>query len=135
MALIGTQSVLEASGYLREDDVWRVKAGANGRFVPDAPMASTVAVRLRDVAITGSKNLSILSLTSEYSGSISVERNGDDELVPSSAQYLAKFDLVSDGVVHSALTRGVIHLEGKPESILARFWRRGLAVLVRESGA
>lgn len=135
MALLGKPAQLEATGYLREDDVWRVQAGASGRFIPDASMASAVDVRLRDVAITSSKDLAILSLTSAYGGSIAVERNADDELVPNAAQYLAKFDLASNGLNHSALVRGVIHLDGKPESILARFWRRGLGVLVRESGA
>lgn len=135
MALIGQPPVLEAMGYVAEADIWRVSIGTGGRFIPDAALAAAMDVKLREIAVTSSANLGILSLTSLFGGAISVERNENDELVPTRAQYRAGFDVQTAQMQHGAVVRGIIHLQGKPESILARFWRRGLGVLVRESGA
>ena len=66
---------------------------------------------------------------------IAVERNSDGNLVPVRAQYQVRLDLLEPLQDHRTQSRGVIQLAGKPESLLARFWRRTLNVLIRESGA
>ncbi|MGI9408684.1 MAG: HlyD family efflux transporter periplasmic adaptor subunit [Hyphomicrobiaceae bacterium] len=135
LALIGEPQRLEATGYAAEEDVWRISSGTTGSFVPDAALAPAIDVRLRDIAVTGSPNLDVTSLASVFGGPIAVERNSDGNLVPVRAQYQVRLDLLEPLQDHRTESRGVIQLAGNPESLLARFWRRALNVLIRESGA
>ena len=135
LALVGVNGAVEASGYLSEDDIWRVEQGTSGHFISDSSLAAAVKVRLRDVAATSTSDLKIMSLASTFGGPISVELDSSKRLVPTSAQFPVKFAVASEVRGRAAIVRGVIHLDGRPESVLARMWRRTLNVLVRESGA
>ena len=135
LALIGKEPKLEATGYVAEDDLWRISPGDMGRFVPDSVLGAAIDVQLRNVSVAGQTELASLSLTSIYGGPISVERNADRQLVPTRAQYLAKLDVVGSVEDHRVIARGTVHLKGRPESFMAKFWRHSLNVLVRESGA
>ncbi|MGI9424840.1 MAG: biotin/lipoyl-binding protein [Hyphomicrobiaceae bacterium] len=135
LAIVGQTAVLEASGYVQEDDVWRVTVGSTGRFIPDTPLAPAINVELTEVAIASSTNLDMLSLTSTYGGPISVEPEADKTLVPTRAQYLAKLAITEPLAHHRSRVRGMVSIAGQPESLIARVWRRTLNVLVRESGA
>ncbi len=135
LALVGRGAHLEVIGFINEDDIWRVQTGRVGSFIPDSPLTAAIPVRLRDIAITGSSELDIPSLASVYGGPIAVEQNGEGKLIPSKGQYLAAMDVVRPPSFQGTVLRGMVHLEGSPESLLAKFWRRTLNVLVRESGA
>lgn len=135
LALIGKPSSFQITGFISENDIWRVEAGTKGQFVPDSPFDPATDVSVRDIAVSGVHDLNILSLASLYGGPISTKRDKQDRLVPSQAHYRVSLDpTASFGTGHTTV-RGIVHLEGRPESLLARVWRRSLTVLVRESGA
>ena len=135
LALIGKPSSFQITGFISEDDIGRIQEGTDGQFVPDAPLQAATDVSVREIAVSGVHDLGILSLASVYGGPISTKRDGQDRLVPTQAHY--RLSLEANGQLGAGLTtvRGVVHLDGKPESLLARVWRRTLTVLVRESGA
>ncbi|MEM9357576.1 MAG: biotin/lipoyl-binding protein [Pseudomonadota bacterium] len=135
LALIGKPSSFQLTGFISEDDIWRVKRGTTGQFVPDAPFADAAEVSVRDIAVSGVHDLGILSLASDYGGPISTQRDKQDRLVPTHAHYRVALDTTKPFGSGLTAMRGMVHLKGRPESLLARFWRRGLTILVRESGA
>ena len=135
LALIGKPVRLEVTGYAAEEDVWRISTGTTGAFIPDAALAPAIDVRLRDIAVTGSSSLDVTSLASVFGGPIAVERSSKGDLVPVRAQYQVRLEPLEPLSGHRTQWRGVVLLDGEPESLLARVWRRTLNVLIRESGA
>ena len=124
-----------ARGYLSESDLWRVSAGTEGTFVPDDILQPTTPVTVQDVSIANAASIDILYLASELNGPVAVRRTHDDQLVPVEAQY--RVDMILRDVHRPGfpVRRGLVKLHGKPESLMAKVWRRTLQVMVRESGA
>ncbi len=122
-------------GYLAESDLWRIDNGASGKFVPDDVLRDVVPVKVREVSVANTPALDITYLASSYDGPIAVRQADDHSLVPVEAQYLVQMDLLDRQTAGSPVIRGLVRVDGKPESALARLWRRTLQVLVRESGA
>lgn len=121
-------------GYLDQDDAWRISAGSQGRFVPDDPRGPVVPVQVRTIAEAAAAGIDIATLASVHGGSIPVRSAKDQSLVPDRSVY--PVEMVAPGALAlPQIRRGVVLLDGVPESLLARFWRRALRVLVQESGA
>lgn len=133
LAVIG-DATQEAVGYLSESDAARVAIGAQGRFIPDAPLAPALPVSFKRRAVVGAERIGERMLTSQFGGAIAVSSAEDRALRPVTAQYRATFDVVGTAVGNRQ-QRGVIHLTGRAESLLARAWRQTLKVLAREAGA
>ncbi len=117
---------------LAEDVVNRVSLGAPGTFVPDDPQREKVDATLVEIAPAALKTLESPHFSSRYGGRIAVEqdRHGSEVAAGSvfSARLQPNLDVASDSEV-----RGVVRLEGEPESIARAVWRRVAAVLIRES--
>lgn len=124
-----------ARGYLAEADLWRIANGTSGKFVPDDVMRKSVPVSVRDVSVANTPALEIAYLASIHEGPVAVRKDAGQQLIPVEAQYLVLMDLLDPQPPGRQVTRGLVRLDGRPESIAARVWRRTLQVLVRESGA
>ena len=135
LALIGESGKLEASGYVEADDLARVSRGASGVFIPDDPLGPRIPVVLEDLALTGSEAIDLEALSEPQGGSIAVARDDDGKLVPIVGQYRARWRVSEGDLGRAREMRGVIHLSGRAESVLARFWRQILKVIAREAGA
>lgn len=122
----------EAEGYVHEDDLWKLARGQSALFVPEDPLLAKRRGRLTEVAAAGSRTIDIAYLASVYGGAVPADRDEDGELRPRSGRYRIRVDL--EGAPLDRAVRGTLHLEGRPESLAAAFWRRLLQVLVRESG-
>ena len=123
-----------ARGYLAERDLWRLEAGAAGRFVPDDISQSSLGAGVESIASSNSVKLELAYLASTHGGPISVEGENADELVPSAAQYLVTLRLDDSDEETRPVQRGIVRVRGKPESLFSGLWRQTLKVLVRESG-
>ena len=134
LALVGKPGLWEATGYVSEADVWRVSDGADGTFIPDAPFAEAIPVRLDRVASQGAEHISTPALSSVYGGQIGVNRGENDRLIPIQAAYQVKLSVLSRPTGQNSEFRGLIHLAGRPESFAARAWRQVLKVFAREAG-
>lgn len=126
---------LVARGYLAGDDRGRIDGGASGWFIPDDLSQPRRAAELRDIAVSGAQQLDIPQLASDFGGPIAVRSLPNGSLVPVGAQYAVSAEILSPQPPAAQTERGVLHIEGQPESFLARSVRQVLKVLVREAGA
>lgn len=135
IALIVSPKGLVARGYVHQDDLGRIEPGTKGSFSFDHPLHGAASVEVATVAYSGTAVIEIPELTSVHGGSIVVQEDKERGLVPNEGAYLVTLRpaLSVQGISH--VMRGVVHLSGKPESLMAAFWRQTLKVLVRESGA
>ncbi len=123
-----------AKGYIAENDLWRIKPGDDGKFIPDDFLVSSGEVRLREVSLASSDALQLRPLTSVYGGKIAVQADKDNKLVPVTATYRVTLDFDKTPADISKVSRGIVQINGKPESFASRAWRSVLKVMVRESG-
>jgi putative peptide zinc metalloprotease protein len=123
-----------ARGYVRGDELGRLRDDAKGVFIPDDLTQPKIEVTLREVAVSGAQSIDIPQLTSLAHGPIAVEQNAAGELVPVAAEY-AIVASAGNGEALKQTRRGVLLLDGKPESLASRAWRQVLKVLAREAGA
>lgn len=126
---------LVARGYVAGSDRERVAVGSAGWFVPDDLSQERVPVRLTEIAVSGAQQLDIPQITSQFGGRIAVHREANGVLVPAAAEYALSAEIVGDVPDLQQTERGVLVLDGEPQSLLARAWRQVLKVLVREAGA
>lgn len=135
IALIDGSNQAKLAGYIAADDLWRVRPGATGTFVPEDVQAPRVAVKLTSIGVSGAQEIDILDLASTNGGYVAAEADAQRRLVPTNAQYRVGLEALDDDAAPTRTLRGVVLLTGSAESLLSRAWRRVLTVLVRESGA
>ncbi len=133
IALLDASLRAQVSGYLTEDDLWRVQLGSKGRFIPDNPLGKTVGVTLTELAATSVAQLDLIDLASTNGGRIEVHPDGRQKLVPLSAQFKVGMSVDDRVAPPPVRIRGAVILDAKAESWLAGAWRRVLKILVRES--
>lgn len=76
--------------------------------------------------------------TSTFGGDVPVRETKDQRdtrLAPANAVFLTTLEAEPDARTLNHVHRGVVEVDGKAESFVARFVRQTLKVLVRESGA
>ncbi len=124
-----------AKGYVSERDLWRIKPGDSGKFIPDDFLVSTAKVSITEISLASSSTVDLKPLSSTYGGKVSTRKSDGGALVPVGATY--QMTMVFDGSPDdiSKVSRGIVQVQGVPESIASRIWRQVLQVLVRESGA
>lgn len=125
---------LRLRGYLREEELWRVEPGAQGRFIADDPSRSAPRVSLEEIDTTAAAHLQLEALTSDHHGPIAVRRNAQQESEPLQAQYGVNLHLLDELTAPAQPLRGLVVLDGRGESVLGFVWRRVAALGVRESG-
>ncbi len=125
---------LRLRGYLAEESLWRVKPGAEGRFIADDPARRALPVRLDEVDATGVAYLALEALASDHHGPIAVRRDAQRRAEPVQAQYGVRLSLLDDAIHPAQPLRGVAVLDGEGQSLLGAAWRRLAALGVRESG-
>ncbi len=134
IALIAKQKQQIVKGYIVETRLQQLQADANGKFIPDDLTQSAFLVTLNTVAHAGTSNLEIQMLASQFGGAISVEKNRDNRLVPTQAQYLVELQPDDLQMPQNQMVRGIVELQGKPESFVASAFRQVAKVLIRETG-
>ncbi len=133
IATIIESTATSALGYIGESDLWRVQAGAVGRFIPDDASSSAATVTLATIALAGAAVIELPDLAQPHGGRIAVQPDSRQRLVPTAAQYMAVMQAHPDVVRPVMMMRGLVLLQGQRESLFARGWRQVLRVLVRES--
>lgn len=134
VAMITSPDAQIVKGYLAETSLTRLKGRAVGNFVPDDLTRSSFKVRFKNIAKSGAITIDIPDLASPNGGSVSAERNAENQLVPSQAQYLVELMPVKRENTPNQIVRGVVLIEGTPESAATRVWNQIAKVLIRETG-
>lgn len=121
-----------------ESALRRLSPGARGRFVADDPLLPALAVRLARISPAPATRFSRPEFSGDNGGRVPVAARRDEtgEPAPQGAWFELDLDVI-DGEPAAGTTntiRGLAVLEGRSESLAARFVRRALAVLIREAG-
>lgn len=135
VAMVAGEGALIARGYVAESDVWRVRPGDHGRYIPEHAMRAHADVVVGQIAVSGAPTIEIVELASTSQGRIAVRQAENRTLVPTEAQYLVEMKVAGTRGAAELAIRGVVVVAGEPESLAARVWRHALKVLVREAGA
>ncbi|WP_431662617.1 HlyD family secretion protein [Pantanalinema rosaneae] len=131
--LVSPESAL-VEAYLSEADLARVAPGAAARFHPEAPGRAPVALVVAEIATTATRRLeSAPELASDFGGGIAAHLRGE-EITPTGAVYRVLSRPIDEAAQAPLALRGTVRMEGERQSIAARLWRAGVAILVRESG-
>lgn len=147
LRIVADQGGVDLRGFSEASAVWRIQAGAEGRFVPEDPGLPSFPVRVTAVAAIAAERLDSEYLASTHGGAIAVVPDPRaKEPVPVSAQYPVRLQPLGDDGggggdgrgdgIHRVdrVVRGTAIIAARPESLLERGTRRVLAVLARESG-
>ena len=132
LATIRDMSGAIAEGYLPEDDLWRIKQGGKGRFIPEDPSLRATNVQLTAIAYAASDHLDIPYLASIYDGGVAVEPSQGKSLHPVNANH--RLTMSADAWDVRQVQRGSVHLQAEPESAAAIILRSIARTLIRESG-
>ncbi|WP_432372867.1 site-2 protease family protein [Pantoea allii] len=121
-------------GYLPEDALKRAHPGMEGIFIADDPARPHYPVRLTEIAPTAVTWLQQEMLASDRHGSIAIRRDREQKPVPVQAHYLVAMQLVQPDSLPIQPLRGTVILAGDRESIAGAWWRKLVALSIRESG-
>jgi putative peptide zinc metalloprotease protein len=124
-----------ARGYISEADVERIAPGSSATFIPDQIDLGKLDVVLSEIAISNSANLEIIDLASVAGGRIASQMDNKGRAIAINAQYLARFQVVITAIRYDQSVRGIVVIDGKPESPFARLWRQVIKVVLREAAA
>jgi len=147
LASLADPSEAVVQAYASEEDLHRLRTGGHARFLSEDPGEAAVALVVSDIAATATRRLAAApELSSTHGGAVPAmqaprgEARPDPEsqgLVPERAVYrviLRPADASNATMPRLQAMRGTAVIEGDAESLLLRAWRRGAALLVRETG-
>jgi putative peptide zinc metalloprotease protein len=134
IAVIAAAGAMVTRGYVRQDDLWRLRRGGEGTFIPEDLLGRSLPVTLRETSSVSAKSIEIPTLASVHGGKVETwPQTKAGELPPVHASHLILFD-VTGSINQPQVSRGTVSIEALPESFAARIWRQILRVIVQESG-
>lgn len=123
-------------GYADQEDLWRIRAGASARFIPDDAGAAAIAASVAAIAPAASAVIDIPFLAETHGGHVRVHppQPRQETLAPVDAVHLVTLKPQEGGAGFVRVARGLVVVEGARQSAIASIWRRSLKVLVEEMG-
>jgi putative peptide zinc metalloprotease protein len=123
-------------GYAGQEDLWRIRAGASARFIPDDAGAAEIVANVAAIAPAASAAIDIPYLAETHGGQVRVHppQPRQETLAPVDAVHLVTIKPQEGGAGFVRVARGLVVVEGVRQSAIASIWRRSLKVLVEEMG-
>lgn len=136
IAVVRASTAPIVRGYLDASDIWRVQEGSTGNFIPDDITLALLKAKVELIAWASSPALEQIELAANFGGRIPARLDQRGQPVPISAQYSLRASIVVETPAEylDKSVAGILVVEGRPESLVARVWRQALKVLIRESG-
>jgi putative peptide zinc metalloprotease protein len=128
-----TSSVI---AYVEEADLVKLQTGSEGRFYPEGGDLFPFPVKITSIDSTGTRELKVEELASNYGGGIAVRPDKEKEphLVPEQGIYRVLMRTKTPELTQASTVRGRLSLSTAPESIAGRLMRLSVVALVKESG-
>jgi putative peptide zinc metalloprotease protein len=122
--------------YVEEADLAKLKIGREGRFYPEGGDLSPFPVKITAIDSTGTRELKVEELASNYGGDIAVrpEKENEHGLIPEQGIYRVLMQTDMPESTQTSTVRGRLSLSTAPESIADRLMRLSAVALVKESG-
>jgi len=134
LALVVDRSKAVIDAWVSEREIARIRTGLPGRFYAEQTETARVDGTVSDVGLTDVRDLDEPGLGSVYGGPLPVVRDKHGKLMLHGGYYRLRIRVLSPTVAPNRVVRGVFLLSAGPAGMLTDFWRRGAAVLIRESG-
>ncbi|MBJ2157890.1 peptidase M50 [Variovorax sp. IB41] len=139
--IVDERGAQDLRGYVEGQHAWRLRDGAEGRFVPDDPRQASFKVALVGVSAVAAEDIDSAYLQSVNGGPIAVNVTDKGKAVPNLSQYpllMRPVRAERDDGAHAQqiqqIVRGVVTMDARGESLFAKVARQVLRVLARESG-
>jgi len=138
MHVVAKDQGFEGRGLVYETDVERLSRGDKGVFISEnaGPVKLDVVVEKISAGLGGyAQGRELAYLSDQNNGPISMKKNREGEIRPSKAVYRVLFIGRSDehqGWLHEQ--RGTIVVKARAQSVMGRFFRHAVSVILRESG-
>jgi len=118
-------------GYVSASDLGRIRLAERAVFMPEVPEGDPVEGVLTLIDTANAERLTIEELTSHYDGVIAVNKT-DRNIEPLKAWYNISVEIDRDSDRITQVQRGTLFTTGQAESLISRFWRRAVHVVLRE---
>ena len=115
-------------------DLHRVQEGAKARWISNLPGSPRLELQLTRIDETALPLLKWPELASEFGGPVAVRKDAHQQLRPEGAWYQLELVTPDAQLAPAQQQTGQVLIEGKAESLLARYWTFAAAVWIRESG-
>ena len=125
---------LELVALTPETELSRLKVGQQAQFIPDDPMRPKSYAQIAEIRQVDEETLAIPYLASVFGGNIPVRENKDGRLLPQSAIYRVRLKPNDNHLQYNQVVKGLIHVQGDPQSLIGRVRDVIMAILVREMG-
>ena len=133
VAMLVDAHTLRLRGLVSLADVRRLKEGMTGSFIADDGVAELATVRLESINRAADRRVSIPVLAEPHGGRVEAVVDDKKAIYSHEAMFSVRLTLESGEKV-GHLLRGVVVIDGEPESFAMRLLRRVSQVLIRESG-
>ncbi|MCA9472513.1 MAG: HlyD family efflux transporter periplasmic adaptor subunit [Nitrospirales bacterium] len=117
-----------------QTELSRLQIGQHATFIPDDLMQPAIQARISDIRHVDEETLVIPYLASVFGGNIPVRENGKGELIPKSGVYRVTLTPLEHLPPSKQVIKGLIHVQGAPQSLAIQFRDFVVSVLVREMG-
>ena len=125
---------LELVAFTPESELPRLKVGQSAQFIPDDPLRPKNQAHIAEIRQVGEDTLAIPYFASTFGGHIAVREDTDGRLLPESAIYRVTLNPQPDTQYPNQVIKGLVHIQGNPQSLLARFRDIVVSVLIRKMG-
>ncbi|WP_052810756.1 biotin/lipoyl-binding protein [Variovorax paradoxus] len=135
--VVDERGAQDLRGYVEGQHAWRLRDGAEGRFVPDDPRQASFKVALVGMSAVAAEEIDSVYLQSVNGGPIAVNVTDKGKAVPNLSQYpvlMRPLDNAREDAHVQQIVRGVVTMDARGESLFAKVARQVLRVLARESG-
>ena len=120
--------------YVEEADLPKLQIGGEGEFYPEGGDLSPFPLKIIAIDNTGTRELKVEELASNYGGEIAVRADDEKQLIPEQGIYRVLMQTKAIESAETITVRGRLSLSTIPESIAAKLLRLATVVLVKESG-
>ncbi len=115
-------------------EVRRLDVGQTAKFIPDDAARPTINATVREIRLMDEGEFKLPYLASIFGGEIAVRVDKQGKLRPESSVYRVELEVDGDAPRWDQAVRGMLHIDGRPQSVAHRLWDQIAAVLIRESG-
>ena len=133
VALIVDPESVVMHGYVPETELKRIETAQAARFIPDQLTSDSLDARVLSISRSNVAELDQQYHASVYGGAVAVRRDDSGRLVPESAVYRLKLQPVDPMPQLDRIVRGIVQIEGEPQSLLRRGYESLASAIVRGS--
>ncbi|GJL62579.1 MAG: hypothetical protein NPIRA04_12330 [Nitrospirales bacterium] len=125
---------LELVALTPETELSRLQIGQIAAFIPDDLTRPIEQATITDIRHVDEATLDIPYLASVFGGNIPVREDADGNLLPETAMYRVTLTPQPVQLRDNQVVKGLVHVQGNPQSLIERIRDLIMRVLIREMG-